>query len=71
MKKLYEVIITMMVMAENKEDAEFEASRADIDACDVDIIEASSYLTNWANALPFGSDDNRTCKEIFEGKWTK
>lgn len=64
-KQLYQVTITMMVMAEDRHEATYEARRADIDDCDVDIVKSLSYPAHWANAIPFGSNDGKTCKELF------
>lgn len=65
MKKLYKVTIEMMVIADDEGEAKYVASCADVDACDVEIEEATECLPGWEGALPFGDyDDDVTCGEI-------
>lgn len=66
MKKLYEVTIGMMIMAEDEEDALFQARMADIGACNVEVVEAASILPGWSDAIPFGAEDDRICKELLK-----
>ncbi len=65
MKKLYCVEITVMVMAENEDEAaEIAAREATSENCEAMI--ASSVSSEWHDAIPFGSDDDATCGEVLE-----
>lgn len=67
MKKLYKVTIEMMVLTEDETAAKYVASAADVDACDVEIEEATECLLGWENAFPFGYDnDDITCGELIK-----
>ena len=64
MKKLYEVKILLYVVAENKDDAKYEAMKVyDPDTCDVEVTGAKTIDSRWVNAIPFGAEDDRKCKE--------
>ena len=65
MKKLYCVEITVMVMAENKEEAAEIASREALpESCEAN--EAFSVPSEWYGAIPFGADDEKTCAQILK-----
>ena len=65
MKKLYWVEITVMVMAEDEDEAaEIAACEAISENCDAMI--ASSVPSGWYDAIPFGSDDDATCCEVLK-----
>ena len=64
MKKHYEVNIRLYVVADNRDDAKDEVKKVnDLDACDMVVSRAKTVGSLWANAIPFGNDDDRTCKE--------
>ena len=65
MKKLFEVETRYYVMAEDKLEAENIDPR-DIGSCSVYAVEAKmgEIDARWVNAIPFNSDDDRTCGEI-------
>ena len=44
MKKLYEVTIKLMVIADDEDEARYVAGDADVDACDVEIEKATECL---------------------------
>lgn len=64
-KKLFEVEARYYVMAEDTLEAKHINPR-DIDACSVYAVEAKmgEIDSRWVNAIPFNSDDDRTCGEI-------
>lgn len=65
MKKLYEVTIKLMVIADDEDEARYVAGDADVDACDVEIEKATECLPGWENAIPFCvQDDDITCGEL-------
>lgn len=63
MKKLYEVEIKVYVMAEDKEDALYIASR-ECQPEEAEAYEAESVDALWWKSIPYGSDDDKTCGEI-------
>jgi hypothetical protein len=72
-KRLYKIEYegTVYVVGEGPFDAEdiaMKAIRDDASACGldivcVDIVPPEKVSKSWANALPFGDADNRTCAE--------
>ena len=70
MKKLYQVEITLMVMAENEEDA-LEAIKDEVFGM-IDVIEcgeaceAKTVPEKWANEIPFNADGDATCIDIMK-----
>lgn len=71
MKKLFVVSYTAYVMAEDVEAAKYV--HIDTDNSDIEVSQATSVDHIWWDAIPFGSDDDRTCgqiiqEEIGEGK---
>jgi len=69
MKKLYEVEMIMMVMAEDESDAKLVAAQnASAENWDeFDAYEADSVKSEWWDCIPWGSDDDKTCGEIILG----
>ena len=64
MKTLFEVNIRLYVVAEDEREAKYEATKvSDPDSCDVEVMEAETVDSVWANAIPFGGEDDRKCKE--------
>jgi hypothetical protein len=70
MKKLYEVNRKYYVMAENESEAEY-AFDIDWTACTTEIYRAKSIDSEWFDAIPFNSDDDRTCGEILKSGTVK
>lgn len=77
MKKLYRVDMTVMVMAENREDAldigvgnaapdDFEVYRILIPLEVYRILMPLSVPDGWRSRFPFGQDVNETCGEIIK-----
>ena len=65
MKKLYQVEITVFVMADDKDEA---ASIASVEAQpeDCEVWEARSVQSEWWDAIPYGADDDMKCGEILK-----
>lgn len=68
MKKLYKIEMTVYVVAKNQVQAidaalgyETEVSPNDCNAQEVRTVPA-----NWATAIPWGSDDDKTCEEFLK-----
>jgi len=67
MKQLYEVERTFYVMAEDESDAEtFQPN--DAQECTNEVSLATTVDAGWWDAIPFNSDDDRTCGEILKGQ---
>lgn len=68
MKKLYEVQMTVYVMAEDENEAYSIATQFDVDIPfeDCEIYEVRAVSTTWLNSIPYGSDDDKTCREILK-----
>ncbi len=69
MKKLFEVEVRYYIMAEDKKEAETNLPLDfSLDACTVDVHEVSHHITDsqWVNAIPFNSDDDKTCGQIID-----
>lgn len=64
MKRLFEVTYTAFVMAETREQA--EEVRIDTDVCDQNVSTASSVPEIWMDCIPFGSDNDETCRQYFK-----
>jgi len=72
-KKLYSVTLTIMVMAKDENSALDVAHLAwsSDDICrgwceTEEVYYDYSVSDGWADEIPFGSDDNKTCEEIIE-----
>ncbi len=63
-KKLYRVKVTLYVMAENESEACVAATGAKFDIFECSAKKAERVDQDWDNAVPYNSDDNRTCAEI-------
>ena len=64
MKTLFEVNIRLYVVAEDEQEAKYEAMKvSDPDSYDVKVMEAKTVDSMWANLIPFGGEDDRKCKE--------
>jgi hypothetical protein len=64
MKKLYEVECLWYVMAENAEDARWLSLHSDDATKDVSL--AVGVNSDWWDAIPVDSDDDRTCGQIIK-----
>jgi hypothetical protein len=67
-KKLYRVKVVMYVMAENESEARVAATNARFDIFECSARKADHVDPAWVNAIPYNSDDDRTCGEIFVGE---
>lgn len=65
MKKLYEVEKRYYVMAESVLEAASIIPN-DIIACTTSAFETDSVDYRWEDAIPFNSDDDRTCSQILK-----
>jgi hypothetical protein len=63
-KKLYCVKVVLYVMAENTSDACVAATRAHFDIFECTARKADHLHPGWENAIPYNSNDDRTCAEI-------
>lgn len=63
-KKLYCVRVTMYVMAENTSEALVAATRAPFDIFECTARKADRVDPDWAGAIPYNADDERSCGEI-------
>ena len=63
-KKLYRVKVTLFVMAENESDACIAATNAKFDIFECTAKKADHLDPGWEDAIPYNSDDLRTCGEI-------
>lgn len=73
MKKLYVVDMqhTVYVMAEDERDAEREARRGireygDDPVCSVSEVKGGPIDPGWSDAIPYGSENDRTVAQIVE-----
>lgn len=60
--KLEQVEARWYVMEENEKEA--ESIRPDWGSYGVLATQASSVDCDWADSIPFGGDDDKTCSEI-------
>ena len=63
-KKLYRVKVTLYVMAENESEACVAATNAQFDIFECNAKKAEHIDQGWDSAIPYNSDDDRTCAEI-------
>jgi len=67
-KKLYRVRVTLYVMGENESDACIAATNAKFDIFECTAKKADHLDPGWEDAIPYNSDDLRTCGEILAGQ---
>jgi hypothetical protein len=67
-KKLHRVEVVLYVMAEDESDACWAATHARFDVFECAAKEAETLDSGWEDAVPYNSDDDRTCSEIFTSK---
>jgi len=63
-KKLYRVKVVLFVMAENESGACAAATQAHFDIFECAARKAANVDPEWLDAIPYNSDDERTCLEI-------
>ena len=63
-KKLYCVHVTLYVMAENTSEACVAATRAPFDIFECTARRADQVGAEWADSIPYNTDDERTCAQI-------
>ena len=63
MKKLYEVTKLYYVLAEDELEAEYTDAGH---GATTEVIEVNSVAAAWLDLIPFGGDDDRTCREILK-----
>lgn len=66
-KRLYRVDAFWYVMADSLEEAEEYRSLL-LSSASVSASEATYLDSEWANAIPFNSDDDRTCGQLIHDK---
>ncbi len=67
-KKLYRVKVVLYVMAENESDARVAATNAKFDIFECKAKKAEHLEPGWEDAIPYNSEDFRTCEEILAGQ---
>jgi hypothetical protein len=67
-KKLYRVKVVLFVMAENESDACVAATQARFDIFECSARKAEMVDPGWKDAIPYNSDDDRTCSAILSNK---
>jgi len=67
-KKLYRVKVVLYVMAENESEARVAATDAKFDIFECTARKADHLDPAWHNAIPYNSEDERTCAEILAGQ---
>jgi hypothetical protein len=67
-KKLYRVKVVLFVMAENESDACMAATQARFDIFECSARKAEMVDPGWKDAIPYNSDDDRTCSEIMANR---
>ncbi len=63
-RKLYRVKVVLYVMAENESDACLAATNARFDIFECVARRADHLDPGWEDAIPFNTDDHRTCAEV-------
>jgi hypothetical protein len=64
-KRLFCVKVILYVMAENESEACVAATKAHFDIFECEAERAKYLDPDWNDAVPYNSDDFRTCAEIF------
>ncbi len=67
-KKLFRVKVVLYVMGENESDACIAATNAKFDIFECTAHKADHLEHGWEDAIPYNSDDLRTCREILTGQ---
>ncbi len=64
-KKLFRVRVVLYVMAENESEARVAATDARFDIFECAARKATRLDPGWEDAIPYNSEDTRTCAQIF------
>ena len=67
-KKLYRVKVVLYVMAENESEACVAATAANFDIFECAARKAEHIEPAWEDAVPYNSDDGRTCAEVLSNR---
>jgi len=67
-KKLFRVKVILYVMAENESEARLAATNARFDIFECTAKKADKLEPGWEEAIPYNSEDARTCAEIFSAE---
>jgi hypothetical protein len=67
-KKLFRVKVVLYIMAENASAACAAATQARFDIFECTAKKAGDVDAEWNDAVPYNSDDERTCAEIITNK---
>jgi hypothetical protein len=67
-KKLFRVKVILYVMAENESEARVAATNARFDIFECSARKATRLEPGWDEAVPYNSEDARTCAEIFSSQ---
>jgi len=67
-KKLYRVKVVLYVMAENESAACVAATQARFDIFECAARKAEKIDPEWTDAIPYNTNDDRTCSEIMGGQ---
>lgn len=67
-KKLHRVEVVLYVMAEDEYDACWAATNARFDVFECAAEEAKTVAPEWESAIPYNSEDDHTCSEIFTSR---
>lgn len=63
-QKLFRVKVILYVMAENESEARLAATQARFDIFECTAQKATRLEPGWEEAVPYNSQDARTCAEI-------
>jgi len=69
-KELYRVRVVLFVMAENASDACVAATQARFDIFECTARKTKIVNPDWKDAIPYNSDDDRTCSEVMRTRQT-
>jgi hypothetical protein len=67
-KQLFRVKVILYVMAENESEARVAATNARFDIFECTARKATRLEPGWDEAVPYNSEDARTCAEIFSSQ---
>ena len=67
-KKLFRVKVILYVMAENESEARVAATNAHFDIFECTARKATRLEPGWDEAIPYNSEDVRTCAEIISSQ---